>query len=562
MKHFFYILLFLLTIHSKSQTLKVFVYFSDKDTNGFNPYAFFDSKALERRITQHLPLYDYSDIPVNANYVRSVMELADSILMTSRWLNMAVVFSDAERISKIERLPYVKYVEMYEDVFEGGICEGSDLFELHQGERNLLAGQTQYMKAGAFKNKGLTGKGVRIAIIDAGFKGLRKSKTLTDLTHSNRIKKTWDFIKKAEDVEKSSTHGTVVLSCIAGRLDSVPMGMAPDAEFLLFRTEKAFSEKIREEELWLAAAEMADQNGADIINTSLGYTTTRYFRKDMDGRSSILSKAARIASKKGILVVCSAGNEGDNTWKIVATPADSDSVLAVGGINPWTGIQASWSSYGPSADKRVKPNVSAYGYVIGDDGMGEVEPTMGTSFSSPLVVGFAACVIQQHKDWDVMTLLHEIEKSGDLYPYYDYAHGYGVPQATYFTGEKKSQTQPTFTIRETSDSLHVILSDEFFNVAQIPVPGYFSREVEQKTRIEDASSWHFYDQNYTESTSAIFKSEPGYFYYHMVNEKNYLSWYFVLSVRQPNVLSMPLDRFEKGAKLEFYYKGYLQSWTY
>ena len=158
------------------------------------------------------------------------------------------------------------------------------------------------------------------------------------------------------------------------------------------RTERVAVENETEEVLWLMAMEWADANGADIINTSLGYASEEYFNYQMDGKTSIIARAANMAAKKGILVLVSAGNSGDSDWKYIATPADADSVLTIGAITS-SGIHRSFSSFGPTADFRMKPNVVAYGDVMGASKKG-ISKTQGTSFSCPLVAGYAACVWQ------------------------------------------------------------------------------------------------------------------------------------------------------------------------
>ena len=168
------------------------------------------------------------------------------------------------------------------------------------------------------------------------------------------------------------------------------MGLATGANFLLAITEVS-SEPFSEEENWLAAVEWAYKNGADIISSSLGYTNNRYFTKDMDGKKSFVVKAASLAARKGMLVINAAGNDGDSEWKVISTPADADSILTIGGVSPETNLHINFSSYGPTADGRMKPNVSAFGEAVVANTKGNVEIAFGTSFATPLVAGFAAC---------------------------------------------------------------------------------------------------------------------------------------------------------------------------
>jgi hypothetical protein len=180
----------------------------------------------------------------------------------------------------------------------------------------------------------------------------------------------------------------------------------------------------------------------------LAYTEQRYFPEQMNGRRSLISRAANLAARKGILVVSAAGNDGDNDWVRIGTPADADSVLAIGGLDPETGLHAEFSSYGPTADRRAKPNLAAFGVVLTTTPKG-YERLEGTSFSAPLVAGFAACLWQKNRQLTAMQLFSGLEKSAELFPYFDYAHGFGRPRYRYFVPEsgltqKASNTTPTF----------------------------------------------------------------------------------------------------------------------
>jgi len=163
----------------------------------------------------------------------------------------------------------------------------------------------------------------------------------------------------------------------------------------------------------------------------LGYTHQRYFTSELDGRHSIAAKAAARAARLGVLIINSNGNEGQSRWKTLVTPADADSILSVGAIDPETGLVTSYSSVGPTADKRLKPNVSAPGKVLTLSPNGGTKVLNGTSFSAPLVTGFAACAWQLNPNLSAQEIIALIEQSANLYPYYDYSHGYGIPQASY-----------------------------------------------------------------------------------------------------------------------------------
>jgi len=530
---------------------KYWVVLSDKEGVSFNPETYFHPKAIERRLKHNIPLVEETDKPLRADYIQIISTLTDTISGQSRWLNaLACIVSSDTQLQSIKNLPFVKEIRP--------MTSRTYLAETPKrnkdGKDMLLEQQIKWLQGGKFKKANLTGKGVRICIIDAGFPEVDESKLFEHIMDRNGIVNTWDFHKNKADVFKFHTHGSMVLSCIAGLKDDQQIGLATDADFLLARTELIFKEGLSEEEDWLMAVEWADKNGADIINSSLGYTTSLYFKEDMDGKTSFITRAGNIAAHKGILVVNAAGNEGDGTWKYIAAPADADSVLTIGGINPWTGIHTSFSSYGPTSDKRMKPNVSAFGHVMAFSKFSDLEETQGTSFASPLIAGFAACVLQQDSTLTAMDLFSEIEKSGNLYPYYDYAHGYGVPQAGYFTDTMKlDQIDVTFSFDQEEDVLKVIIADNIFSINDEVVVNYdsfFYNGLKPKRL-------HIGDM-YVSGDSNPKLQQPNYIYYHIVNSDDYLREYSVVAPIQKDVLKIDISKYE-GETLQVWYKGYYNS---
>ena len=411
------------------------VFFTDKQKDGFNPYEYFDAKAIERYRLVGADLYDETNYPVTPAYVQGVTALASEYVGESRWFNATAVMADGEQIEAIRALPYVADVQCIRT--QSLLAEeGTDELRWDIDSTGHLIEELTWMQGEKFYHAGYTGKGVRIAVFDAGYKDVDTHPAFAHLFKNNQIVKTWDFTKKKENVYLGHYHGRMVLSCIAGIMDdTVHLGLAPDAQFLLARTEVQ-SERHKEEVWWVQALEWADQNGADIVNSSLGYGDQLYYVKDMDGKTSCVAKGAATAAEKGILVCTAMGNEGSkNEWKVLVTPADVDKVLSVGAVHGINSI-AYYSSWGPTADGRLKPNVVAPGNDLVADNHDDYSYSQGTSFATPMVTGFAACVKQMHPDYTAMQLLKEIEKSGNHYPYYDYRYGYGVPQAGYFTGEK------------------------------------------------------------------------------------------------------------------------------
>lgn len=525
-------LLFVLPFLTNAQQ-RWMVYFKDKQRDNFNPYTYFDSKAIERRIRCGLPVDDPADWPVRSDYVDVVSQRVNEVLMCSRWFNSVAVEADALQIEGIRSLSFVLGIEEI-DPSEAQISSFSKYDTVVSApESEVLRNQLNTLGVETWRNAGITGKGLRIAIFDVGFINADKVPAFDHIRDENRLIATHDFTKRgnSENVYYGNAHGTEVWSCIAGKIGDIQIGLATGAEFLLAKTEKS-SEKFAEELNWLAAAEWADKNGADIINSSLGYTGKRYFNWQMDGKTSFVSRAANLAARKGMLVVNAAGNEGTEKWHFIGAPADADSVLSIGGIDPETGFHTGFSSYGPTSDKRMKPNVSAFGHVVAAAPSG-LTSTQGTSFASPLVAGFAACAWQTNRALTNMQLFREIEKSGSLYPYFDYAHGFGIPQASHFVNKEQKTASPTFKIIENGDSIHLVVNKEFIE-RTLPEGNSVSGK-----RIE------------TELTST-----REYLYYNIMNKAGILDSYYVVEVSQPEVLTILRSDFREGETLNVHYSGY------
>jgi len=464
------LLLILATLLTVAQFAKAtpgcyWVFFHDKAGTSFNPYEYFDAKAIERREKLGLSLYDITDYPLNGGYVDAVSALSEEVVGESRWFNAVGIMAESENIEKIKALPFVsRVVEIAGDMvvasYAGMVDEENDeTYDIEMLKPELLP-QLIRMQGEKFAENNIDGKGIRIAVFDGGFPSVDKHEIFSHLRDNNQIIKTWNFPNKKEFVYSWSSHGTMTLSCIAGVFQTATgvkkLGLATGAEFLLARTE-VNPEPFKEEIWWTQAMEWADKNGADIISSSLGYGKERYYTKDMDGTSHV-AKAANMAARKGMLVCNSMGNEADDkSWYVLITPADADNVLAVGGIDDSLDEYShiSFSSFGPTADGRRKPNVVAFGHAYVASPKGGMTTAYGTSFSCPLVAGFAACAWQTKRDLNAMQMMSEIEKSGDVYPYFDYALGYGVPLAGYFVDGPKAVVEPTFEFERDGNTLKI-----------------------------------------------------------------------------------------------------------
>ena len=429
------ILIFLLPFSLSAQH-KYWLSFSDKGGQTIKTTELcLSERAIERRNRQNIAI-TVSDLPVYSEYIQDIRNLGFKVLNRSRWFNGIMVSTkDSLLVNNLLSLPFIT------DIYN---------FQIQNSTNNRLANKFDVIDSSFYGNAfrqldmingydmhqlGFQGDGIHIAVLDAGFRKVDELAAFELLFENNQILGTWDFVAQESSVYEDNSHGMAVLSTIGARLENEFIGTAPQAKFWLLRTEDAGSENLIEEYNWLCAAEFADSVGADIINSSLGYTTfdvaeQDHTYKDLDGRTTPISKAAVMASRKGIIVCSSAGNYGNNSWYYIGAPADADSILSVGAVYA-DETPASFSSFGPSADNRVKPNVSAQGgntavYSTGD----YVTTSNGTSFSSPIIAGMTACLWQAHPDKTNMEVINAIIQSAHLYNMPNDQLGYGIPNYT------------------------------------------------------------------------------------------------------------------------------------
>ncbi|GAA4505975.1 hypothetical protein GCM10023172_34610 [Hymenobacter ginsengisoli] len=471
---------------------RYWVSFRDKAGVQFDPARYFSPAAQARRRRQGLPPADFTDRPVRPDYVAAVQARVDTLTLVSRWFNAVACRATPAQATALRQLPGVAAVVAWplanrllparrQAINKKESAARVSRLGVSPADYLLARQQTAALGRADLSRAGLLGQGVRIAVFDVGFRGADWHPAFRALRRDKHIVATYDFLKNQPQVFRGGSHGTEVLGCLAGRLPGPDtlhlgpaLGLAPAATYLLARTEGLASERYREEEAWLRAAEWADQQGADIISSSLAYTEQRYFPEQMDGRHSLIGRAATLAARKGMLVVSAAGNDGDDDWVRIGTPADADSVLAVGGLDPATGLHVAFSSVGPSADRRLKPDVSAFGIVLTANASGGFERVEGTSFSAPLVAGLAACAQQASGGkLTAMELYRQVREAGELYPYYDYAHGYGRPEASRLLARRLGPLPalaPTFDFVVHDSLVAVVLRPEATVPAARPLP--------------------------------------------------------------------------------------------
>lgn len=424
------------------------VEFADKATSTHsvnNPETFLSQKSIDRRDRQSISVTE-QDLPVPQSYLNAVKGFADIELHnTSRWMNAALIKTDnATSINSIKALSFVK---QFDSIQPSGIKseDPKEKFEKIDvtPKNNVQATFGNPIYGAAFNQihlhngevlhqEGYQGENMTMAIIDAGFTGAQANLGLSSAFSNSQVLGVKNFIENSTDVYKSSTHGTYVFTTIAGNITGTYVGTSPNADYWLLMSEDVTSETIVEEYYWLFAAEYADSVGVDVINTSLGYTefddpTQNHTYADMDGNTTVAAKAADIAASKGMLLFNSNGNSGNNAWTYLGTPADADSVIAVGATDS-LGFVASFSSLGPASDGDIKPNITGQGApaaLYHNDGF--VTYGSGTSFSGPILSGLGTCLWQAFPNKTNMEIKDMIEQSSHIYTAPDEFYGYGIP---------------------------------------------------------------------------------------------------------------------------------------
>jgi len=436
--------LFLFSLNNLvAQVEDAWVFFKDKPSQSAfiaSPLTMLSQRALDRRMRYNISL-DFKDIPVEVSYINQIKNATGiTVKAKSKWLNALHIQGTQTDINKILNLNFVSKIEFANKSLNtsGKIRKQEKVIKkpnkLNSTSYNYgnTANQIQMLKGNVLHDNNFTGAGMQIAIIDAGFPNVNNFEAFKRIRDNNQILGGYDFVNRNQNFYTGSYHGMAVLSTIAGYVDNQFVGTAPDAKFYLFISEDDLNETPLEESLWVEAAEKSDSLGVDVINTSLGYTTFdnpnyNYAYADMDGKTAFISRGAEIAFSRGMIMVNSAGNEGNVSWHYISAPADAVSVLSIGAVNA-TGVIASFSSYGPTSDNRVKPDVCAQGagvFII--NASGSMATSNGTSFSSPVLTGVIACLWQAFPNKTNAEIVQIVKESAHLYANPTAHEGYGIP---------------------------------------------------------------------------------------------------------------------------------------
>lgn len=429
-------LLGVLPLETEARRYMVRLNLSDKHGTRYSlqhPEAFLSQRALERRARQHLSL-DSTDLPVSQVYLDGLAARGANVVSKSKWNNSVLVCGDSLPFLKsLGDLPYVLKTELVyiePDSLKPFECpRRTKTFDELTGDDDATREQLEQIHLNALHKAGFRGKGILVAVLDGGF---QYADHIPALKRINKVGERDFVFPPSHNIYREHSHGMKVLSVMAVHEKGLFEGSAPEADYWLLRCEQTETESRSEEDFWAAAAEFADSAGVDVINSSLGYSEyddeeQNYGYRHLDGHTMMISRMASMLARKGIVLVCSAGNSGNDQWKKITIPADAFDVLTVGAVTS-DGENTAFSSVGPTADGRVKPDVMAMGgYCSVINAEGEISQQNGTSFSSPLVAGAVACLWQALPEKTASEIIELIRRSGDRYNWPDNIYGYGIP---------------------------------------------------------------------------------------------------------------------------------------
>lgn len=441
MKQLLFIAVFFLGLFSFSQE-HAWVYFNNKPNEVSaiaNPLSMLTQRALDRRVRQNIPL-DFKDVPISNTYINQIIAQNGIIVRAkSKWLNAVHVFGTEADINVLLTLTFVASIEFADSSLNARPVNyeaTNQLTEKFDVLTNFNYGnsfnQSNQIRVDFLHEQNFTGFTMQIAVLDAGFLGVDTFSAFQQIRDNNQILGGYNFVDRSPNFYQNHHHGTSVLSTIAGFVDNELVGTAPDAQFYLFTTEDATKETPLEESLWVEAAEKSDSLGVDIINTSLGYkffdeSKYNHFYNQMDGNTTFISRGANIAAERGIIVVVAAGNDGVFPFYKIGSPADATNVLTIGAVDE-NGNIANFSSFGPSFDNRIKPDVCAKGLhstVI--DANGNVSTGSGTSYATPIMAGAIACFWEAYPSKTNFEIMQMIRESAHLFSNPTDQEGYGIP---------------------------------------------------------------------------------------------------------------------------------------
>ena len=442
MKKFILLFLLLSNVAAFSQE-DAWVYFNTKpDSQAYldNPLTMLTQRALNRRTIQNISL-DIKDVPIYQPYIdQTEAAMGITVKAKSKWFNAVHVQGSQADIQALSALTFVDRLDFANRSLNTGgraVAPPARKFSKTANAAVIFNygnsyNQIQMLNGDLLHQQDYTGDGKVIAVMDGGFPGVNTASTFSRLRDNNLILGGYDYVNRNPDFYAGISHGTMVLSTMGGFKDGQLVGTAPDASYYLFITEDGNNEGPLEMSLWVEAAEEADRIGVDIITTSLGYTrfddaNYDFTYEDMNGTTAYISKGVDIAFSRGIICVVSAGNEGNSDWHYISAPADAQNALSVGAVKA-DETPATFSSYGPSFDGRVKPDVAAQGQQsVLSNASGGITTASGTSFSGPILAGMVASLWEAVPNKTNAEIVQYIKESASIYATPNDRIGYGIP---------------------------------------------------------------------------------------------------------------------------------------
>lgn len=448
MKKTLLFIVFLLNFNVFSQE-DAWVYFNAKpNAQNFydNPLQMLTQRALDRRITQNIPL-DIKDIPLHQPYINQITSATGiTVFAKSKWLNALHIRGTQANIAALTGLSFVEKVVYANHSLNPSGKTGNVAGKSFQGNKfqNIettynygnSATQIQMLNGHILHQQNHTGTGKIVAIMDAGFPGVNTATPFQYLRDNNLILGGYNFINNTSNPYTGNSHGTNVLSNMGGKVDGQLVGTAPDAKYYLFITEDIASETPIEETNWVEAAEMADSLGVDVINTSLGYfaydnPNYSYNNSHLTGQKAFISRGADVAFSRGMICVTSAGNSGNSGSPYISVPADVPNTLTVGAVDA-SEVKASFSSIGLTTPINplniLKPDVMAMGVsAIVATPSGAIATSNGTSFSSPILAGALTSFWSAFPNKKNSEIIQFIKASSDRFSNPNNQYGNGIP---------------------------------------------------------------------------------------------------------------------------------------
>jgi hypothetical protein len=479
------VFLFLVSSFAGFSQEDAWVYFKDKpgsQTYLDNPLTMLSQRALDRRKNQGIAL-DSKDIPMYQPYIEQVIASTGiTVKAKSKWFNCVHVNGSQVDITALKSLSFVDKIDFANNSIIATkriATKKGRTTPVNKTAETLIsfnygnsANQIQMLNGHLLHQSNYTGTGKIIAVMDGGFPGVNTAQPFARLRDNNKILGGYDFVKRNTNFYTGISHGTSVLSLMAGFTDNALIGTAPDASYYLFITEDGASEGPLELSNWVEAAEEADYLGVDIINTSLGYTTFdnpnyNFTYNDINGTTTFISKGLDVAFSRGMICVVSAGNDGNAAWHYVSAPADAVNALTIGAVKA-DETYATFSSQGPTFDGRVKPDVTAQGqFPYVSDASGNIDNNgSGTSYSGPIIAGMVACLWQALPTKTNKEIKQLITQSADRYTVPTVEFGYGIPDFSLALSNgilEANTSKNDFVVypNPANDSISVTLSEGF-----------------------------------------------------------------------------------------------------